>query len=623
MNRHSGLRTFFIIGISVLVFLRPLFSGLTYPWSNTYIQTVILILSLVWVLRVCWGKEPFFRTRLDIPVLTFFLLITVSSLKSVGSTLSLDFIYQFMSYVLLFFLVVNNLRTREAKRAVIFALLLSTAIVALYGIYQYYLGLEKTREVVQKYYSNEYPPEFMARLATNKTFSTFVFPPALAGFLLLVMPVSISMCLTSKKWWRVLLWLIPCLILFCMVLTFSKGGWLSCFLSMLVFVSVWLIVIKGIKKNVVAVGAAILILMFILLIVLGYLPKATFPGFIDSLGVRLGYWKSIPSMVTDFFLLGSGAGTFGVIYPGYRILLGRETQMAHNNYLQVLVETGVFGLVAFLWIWIGFLRRGFRLIVTETEKENRILILGCVIGIIGFLIHSFVDFGLYVPGITMTVFLFLGLVEAREGPPPARFSAKKGMKLLLTVIVLGVTLYMVWSVRKPMLGERCFARSLDSAKKGEIDKSISLLKEAIKYRPRHARYYFQLGALYEGKKGQIWLDRAIGSYEMAVKYNPYMPSYHSKLSFVYWFKSQGKNKKLMDKAIVQMEDAVSCYPVMPKYHKHLGRLYHLVGRYEEAKKEYMLVFEYKDAVYRQSGKAGLQQMLEEVGAWLSELENET
>ncbi len=609
---------FFVAGLSIVIFFRPLISGLTYPWSNTYIQSTILILSAIWLLYICWREQTFFRTYLDIPLVTFFLLLSVSSLSSVNSAVSLNFIYRFMSYVLLFFLVTNNLRTQEARRVVIFALFLSTSLVCIYGIYQYFHGLEETRNIVAKFYSNEYPPEFMMRLGTDKAFSTFVFPPALAGFLLLVMPLSISMSFVTRSLFKKIFYgFVSLLIFFCLILTFSKGGWLSALLSMLVFIFIWLTVIRGAGKYKVIIGVVLSILVFALLIVFNCLPQASFSGFIGSFDVRLGYWKSVPSMVKDYFLLGSGPGTFGTIYSKYRLLLGRETQMAHNNYLQVLVETGVVGLLAFLWIWIRFLKRGYKLIIIG--EEDRILILGCFAGVIGFMIHSFVDFGFYVPGITMIVLVFLGLIEVRENLPPFRFSVRKGMKWFLTIVILTLTVCMMWAVRRPMLGERCFGHSLVYAKKGEIDKSISLLKRAVEYCPRHAKYHFQLGLLYEGKKGRIWLDRAIESHEIAVEYNPCMAAYHSKLSLLYWFKGRGQNKKLMERATLEMQNAVSCYPVLPKYHMQLGRLYHLAGMHEKAREEYILTFKCKDAIYRGSERAKLQQMLEQVEAWLAEL----
>ena len=625
---RSKARNFLVVGIAIIVFLRPLVSGLTYPWSNTYIQSMILILSLIWFLYGYWNNKPFFRTHLDIPILTFFLLLTVSTLKSVNSAVSLNFVYQFMSYVLLFFLVTNNLRNQKDRSIVIFALFLSTAIVSLYGIYQYFEGLDKTRAMIERYYSNQYSPEFMGRLSTEKAFSTFVFPPALAGFLILVMPLSISMCLTKLSGRKWIYYLLSVLIFFCLILTFSKGGWIAGLFSMMLFIFIWLTVIKGVKKNLVAIAAAIPVLIFTLLIVSDCLPKVNLSEFVGSFHVRLGYWKSVPSMVKDFFFLGSGPGTFGTIYPAHRLLHGRETQMAHNNFLQILVETGVAGFLAFIWLWIKFFGRGISLIMGSfsatpfAEKEDRMLILGCFAGITGFLLHSFVDFGLYIPGITMTAFLFLGLIGTSADPKgnltPFQFSHKKGMKLFLTVIVLAAGVYMMWAVRMPMLGERCFDKAIDYAKKGKADKSISLLKEAVGYCPRNAKYHFQLGIMYEGK-GSLYLNKAIRACEIAVTHNPYMPAYHCKLSWLYWSRSRGRDKKLMEKAISEMQGAVFCYPVMPKYHMQLGRLYHLTGMFESAKKEYNLTLECKDAIYRGSEKAKLQEMLERVEQWLSEL----
>lgn len=628
-------RKFIIAGICALVFLRPLVSGLTYPWSNTYAQSLILLLSLIWLLTICWKKTPFFKTHLDIPLLTFFLCLTVSASQSVSSAISLNHVYQFMSYVLLYFLITNNVRTKEDRRKIIYALYFSTTLVCIYGIYQYFQGLDNARKVVDLYHSGKYSLEFMMRLHTQKAFSTFVFPPALAGFLILVMPLSISVCLTSKARLKWICFSFPLLILFCLILTFSKGGWLSGLLSMLVFGFIWLVVIKKVRRVVVIIGLAVPILIFTFLLVFDYLPQATLSGFIGSFAVRSGYWKAIPSMVKDYLLIGSGPGTFGTIYPGYRLLLGRETQMAHNNYLQIFVETGIIGLIAFLWLLARFLKRGIGLILEEKTREEKILLLGYFAGVSGFLIHSLVDFGLYIPGIAMTIFVFLALMvsptRAAARDAPTQNASSFAAKLFLTIVILLVTTYMLLVVRKPMLGEKYLALSYKFAEKGEINKSISLLEKAIESCPRRAKYYFQLGLIYEGKISpkkkqdgkyqtrRIWLDKAIRAYEMAAKYNPHMAVYHSRLAWLYWSKSPGRNKDLIRKAIAEMQSAVLSYPAVPRYHMQLGRMYHLAGEYESARKEYMLTLKYKDAIYRQSEIAPLNDKLKQVEMWLKEI----
>ncbi len=629
-----------VAGVCLLVFFRPLVSGMTYPWSNTYIQTMLLVICAAWLLRILWRKSTFFRTPLDVPLITFFLCLTVSALQSVNSALSLNHTYEFMSCVLLYFIITNNIKTRRERRAVILALYLSVTLVCLYGIYQYFWGLDNARRIVSLNHFGEYPPEFIARLATEKAFSTFVYPPALAGFLVLVMPLSLSLCLggrnrTGKTRFSQLFWVpasvgMTLLILSCLTLTFSKAGWLSALLSMVVFAYVWFAVIKRRKKTIVISALLIPIVIFVLLLVSGCLPKVTLSGFASSFSVRLGYWKAVPSMVKDHPFLGSGPATFGTIYPAHRPLLAHETQMAHNNYLQVLVETGIAGFLAFLWLWARFLKRGIKLIKYHRQK---VLVLGCFAGIVGFLIQSLVDFGLYIPGITMTMFLLMALMETQEEPlPTQKANTTKLTKIALTVIILSLTSYMLWAVRMPMLGDRYFGRALKCLKENDVNKSMSLSEKALKYSPRRAKYHFQLGFMYEGKlsewgrqkgkrvTGRIWLDKAIASYENAVRYNPHMALYHSKLAWLYWSKSAGRNERLMEKAIRELENAVSCYPVLPKYHMQLGRIYHLAGRYESARKEYALTFECKDAVYRESQKENLSRMLKQVETWIRVLD---
>ena len=117
----------------------------------------------------------------------------------------------------------------------------------------------------------------------------------------------------------------------------------------------------------------------------------------------------------------------------------------------------------------------------------------------------------------------------------------------------------------------------------------------------------------------MWLDRAISCYEEAIRCNPHMAVYHSKLAWLYWSKSLGKNENLIGKAINELKNAAACYPALPKYHMQLGRLYHLAGRHENAKKAYMLAIEQKDAIYRESRKEKLNRNLEQIKTWLKEL----
>jgi tetratricopeptide (TPR) repeat protein len=102
--------------------------------------------------------------------------------------------------------------------------------------------------------------------------------------------------------------------------------------------------------------AAAAVAAFALLLALRIVPTQIFRDALPSLGVRAGYWRGAMDMALDHPLGGVGLATFGSHYPRYRPLLGHPAQEAHNDYLQVLAELGVPGLLAFLWLWLAYLR---------------------------------------------------------------------------------------------------------------------------------------------------------------------------------------------------------------------------------------------------------------------------
>ncbi len=80
-----------------------------------------------------------------------------------------------------------------------------------------------------------------------------------------------------------------------------------------------------------------------------------------SVGYRLNFWKNTTEMVPNDVLLGVGTGGFKKAYAqqaeGKSGALGILTGDPHNQYLKILIENGVLGLVAFLSILILLLKQ--------------------------------------------------------------------------------------------------------------------------------------------------------------------------------------------------------------------------------------------------------------------------
>lgn len=142
------------------------------------------------------------------------------------------------------------------------------------------------------------------------------------------------------------------------------------------------------------------------------------PGVTDllssaTLGLRLTYWKVALIMAKDNFWTGVGLGNFGTVYAKYQYIGAGGVQAAHNDYLQILCETGIFGFLAFCGFWAYFCIWGALRILRETEAPNRGLLCGLYGGVLAFLLHSLVDFNFYNPALVFLVILMAGLFYAR------------------------------------------------------------------------------------------------------------------------------------------------------------------------------------------------------------------
>ena len=147
-----------------------------------------------------------------------------------------------------------------------------------------------------------------------------------------------------------------------------------------------------------------------------------------SASLRLKIARDCLTMFRARPLLGWGMGTFADIYPSFRsFYMSSFINAAHNDYLQLLTETGVVGFGIMVWFLIAVIRPAVRKTKNWPSDVNGMISLAALLGIIGILIHSTVDFNLQIPANTM-LFCTLCTVAAldprfrnlrREQRPPS------------------------------------------------------------------------------------------------------------------------------------------------------------------------------------------------------------
>jgi hypothetical protein len=105
-----------------------------------------------------------------------------------------------------------------------------------------------------------------------------------------------------------------------------------------------------------------------------------------SLMTRLEAWKVMGDVISANPLFGLGPANYywySALFPilGYYVPFN-----SHNNYVDILAQTGIIGLVVFIWLFVEIGRVGLRLRSVIPEGFPRAYVYGCIGGLGGMLV---------------------------------------------------------------------------------------------------------------------------------------------------------------------------------------------------------------------------------------------
>ena len=283
-------------------------------------------------------------------------------------------------------------------------------VVLIVGWRQHFGGLEETRQFFYRLPDwQNYPPELQKKVMSNRIYSTLVYPNALAGVVLLLLPVSFSILWSTGSSRIVKIRLVAAgvlgiLSLGCLYWSGSKAGWLIA-LGQGVVVLVRLTVGKAVK---------ILILSLALCVGLGgfwMTYQDYFGRGATSAAARLDYWDAAWKTLLGQPAFGSGPGTFAVSYKAIKPAEAETTQLVHNDLLQQGSDSGWIGLLSFV-VWLG---GGVLLLYRRSISDWPRF---CAwIGVVGMVTQSLVEFGLYIPALAWPFFVLFGWMLGTSRPP--------------------------------------------------------------------------------------------------------------------------------------------------------------------------------------------------------------
>ena len=140
----------------------------------------------------------------------------------------------------------------------------------------------------------------------------------------------------------------------------------------------------------------------------------------DISSSRWHIWDVTLQVIRHHLPFGAGIGAFRAAYTQFDNLSGFErVEQAHNDYLQILADAGIVGLIiaAFFVFWL--FRTGFRNIKMR-DKFRRGAAVGALAGCAAIMIHSVFDFVLHTTAITLMFLTVASLVvTSRAGEDEA------------------------------------------------------------------------------------------------------------------------------------------------------------------------------------------------------------
>jgi len=139
--------------------------------------------------------------------------------------------------------------------------------------------------------------------------------------------------------------------------------------------------------------------------------------FVETIGEapsRTLIWKDSLRIFLEFPVFGTGIDTFRDIYPHYKSLeIASRINFAHNDYIQLLVETGIIGFVFLMTALFFLIKLSLQKITFYFNQKDYFaayIRLGALCGIISILIHSLVDFNLHIPANAIYFALLIGII---------------------------------------------------------------------------------------------------------------------------------------------------------------------------------------------------------------------
>jgi O-antigen ligase len=376
MNREKaiqGIDHFTLFCFCVLVIFLPIRETETIRAFSMGIPLGLWIIKMIiqrkWLIR---------RTPLDIPILLFTLVAALSLITAVDLVYSADeFQAEWLTGIVLFYLVVNNFREEQLKY-LLGALLLGNLLMVSYGIYDFFHrgGSLFTYQVRAG--------------SLHSGFGTF------GTYLITILPyLLIAVFIVRRISNRLTLLCLLLLNFFALYLTHSRGSWIAA--TILLLLAGW----RFLPKKILIVSMATAAVLFFFLAPqtiikhhAGVISSGAPPTSIETGQAR---WELIKFSLekikeSPFQMLGFGRRSFVKKYQDFYLQYkGALLWHAHNTFLNIAFQTGLQGLAIFCFLIYKLIKYCYGRANFENSLLPKYFLLATLLMVITFFVRNLSD----------------------------------------------------------------------------------------------------------------------------------------------------------------------------------------------------------------------------------------
>ena len=435
-RRHTFASSLAFLTICVAVVLSTLAYGSVHYWAMAIFAASAAGLVCLWCVDgLVLRSVQLSRNVLQLPLLGLIVLGLIQLLPlrpadnaglplSPARALSLDpystrlFLVQIIGLVIYFVATLIFTDTPRRLRSIVRTIIIFGFLLAMFGLTQSF-----TTDGTWVYWFRQ--------LAQSTAFGPFINRHHFAGYMELViaMPLGLLFSGAIESYKRPIYAFVAMMMGVALIMTNSRGGIISLGAEIL-----FLVVVAGpglrrgerrpraqrIRSALLRAGLAFGLIAVLIggTVAVGGSDVFTrllgTPNAADPTTGRTHFWSVTLDVIKAYPVVGSGLGSFSVIYTRYDSRNGfYRLEQAHNDYLQVLADGGMVGGIlglAFLMILFG---KGFARRETD-DKFRRGVATGALAGCFAVLIHSFFDFTLHTTSNAL-LFLILAALATQDG----------------------------------------------------------------------------------------------------------------------------------------------------------------------------------------------------------------